>query len=75
MDGAMRQPNSRRDEDLGLLRLQHVERFGIGVAAMVKHAETVFEAELHRRGGLCVTGEPDVLLLRLIARGRDLVLV
>ena len=76
MDCAMRKTNSRRDENFGLLRLEHVERFGVGVAAMVEHAEAVFEAELHRRGGLRVTGEPDVLAsCACIARGRDLVFV
>src|SRR5437870_10365022 len=63
--------NRRGDEDLLLLRFKQVERFLVGVAAVVDDAEAMLRRALHRLRGLRVAGEVDAALARLVADRRD----
>ena len=62
------------DEYIRLAGGQHVDGLGIGVGAVIQHAETMAHAHFHRFRRMCVTRQPHVGLTRLLGGGANFIL-
>ena len=67
----VQQPDRRSDEHAILHRLQHIQRFLVGVFAMIDHVDAAAHGTLHRFGGAAMRIDHAVEIARHRDAGAD----